>query len=137
MGCIANAAMTHACTLQTGSIFISPPASQLPANAAYPKFTEYPVRYDKAGYPAHGGDVSGKDHTHGGQYAFYLNEIRSAVQNVTSPPSGDINEAFACNPAVPALRSLLNFLIAVQGNATLPISPPLVTGPLPDGEIPQ
>ncbi len=120
---------------------MSPPAAALPAGATYPQYTQYNASYDAAGYPDNSGDVSGKADNYAflsGKYAFYLNEIRSAVQNVTSAPSGA--SAFACNPAVPALNPLLQYLSSVQGIAgsrTLPLSPPLVTGPLPAGKIPQ
>ncbi|KAK9821513.1 hypothetical protein WJX74_005898 [Apatococcus lobatus] len=122
--------------LQSGSIFVSPPASALPSGVTYPQYTEYPVAYDAAGFPDAGGDVSGK--TKAGQYAFFLNEIRSAVQNVTSAPGGD--PAFACNPPQSGLPSLLQYLYAVQGIAgskTLPLGSPLVTGPIPDRDVPQ
>lgn len=115
---------------------MSPSASALPSGATYPQYTEYPVAYDAAGFPDNGGDVSGSPPQ--GQYAFYLNEIRSAVQNVTSAPGGD--PAFACNPPQDDLSSLLEFLDSVQGIAgsrSLPLGPPLVTGPIPSNDVPQ
>ncbi len=147
--------------MQTGSIFVSPPAADFPPEVQYPQFQEYKPRFDAigptAGYPNNGGnpeygscDINAGDspnHTdkYGDcgllKYTYYLNEIRSAVQNVTSPPQGEA--AFACNPAIPAypgLNPLLQFLNQVQGIAggrTLPLSPILVTGPLAAGEIPQ
>ena len=98
-------------------------------------YTEYPATYDVEGFPDAGGDVSGS--TQAGQYAFYLNEIRSAVQNVTSPPE---DPAFDCNPPQGGLSSLLQFLEAVQGIAgdkTLPLGPPLLTGPIGEYDVPQ
>ncbi len=132
------------CTcLQTGSIFVSLPAAALPAGA-YPQYTQYNASYDVSGYPNHNNDVSGTADNYdfySGKYAFYLNQIRSAVQNVTSPPNDDSDLEFACNPDNYGLSNLLLYLQAVQGIAggprTLPFSPPLITGPLPAGKIPQ
>ena len=115
---------------------MSPPASALPSGATYPQYTEITPVYDQSGYPDADGDISGS--TQAGQYAFFLNEIRSAVQNVTSAPGGDA--AFACNPPQTGLSSLLQYLYSVQGIAgdkTLPLGIPLVTGPIPDRDVPQ
>ena len=115
---------------------MSPPAAQLSGGAQYPQYTQYSPTSDNAGFLDNNGDVSGT--TQQGKYAFYLNEIRSAIQNVTSAPHGE--SAFACNPANPQLDPLLQYLYEVQGIAgdqTLPLSPPLVTGPLPAGTIAQ
>ena len=124
--------------VQTGTIYVSAPANEVPRGTTYPFYAQYPVAYDAAGFPDYNGDVSGHYTGPDAQYAFYLNEIRSAVQNVTSAPQGDA--PFACNPAVPKLDPLLQYLYAVQGiagDASLPLGPPLRTGPLPAGDIPQ
>lgn len=115
---------------------MSPPACGLPGGAAYPQYIEFPVEYDAAGFPDNGGNVGGS--TKNGLYAFYLNEIRSAVQNVTNAPGGE--PAFACNPPQSGLSSLLQYLYAVQGIAgskSLPLGPPLITGPIPSNDVPQ
>ena len=121
---------------------MSPPGAQLAAGAQWPQYIQYPPTFDSVGsleisrYLGSNGEVNGT--TEQGTYAFYLNEIRSAIQNVSSSPHGE--SAFACNPANPGLDPLLQYLYAVQGisgDGTLPLSPPLVTGPLPAGKIPQ
>ena len=116
---------------------MSPPAAQLTGGLQYPQYNRYPFVPDSnAGYPDNNEDVSGT--TQQGQYAFYLNEIRTAIQNVTEAPDGDTE--FACNPSNPLLDPLLQYLYEAQGTAgnfALPLSPPLITGPLPAGTIEQ
>ncbi len=132
--------------MQTADIFVTPPGAQLGDNMAlYPSWKKFPPVYDSnAGYPDNNGDVSDEYGRSNpieyaqGQYAHFLNVIRSAIQNVST--AGLAGPAFKCNPDVNELDDLLQYLYTVQGIAgdqTLPISPPLVTGPLPPGEIAQ
>ena len=132
--------------MQTADIFVTPTATQLgEGGAPYPVYTKFPPVYDSnAGYPDNNGDVSGKysnpTEYAQGQYAYFLNEIRSAIQNVSSANVPLAGPAFACNPDVNELDDLLQYLYTVQGIAgdqSLPLSPPLVTGPLPPGKIAQ
>ncbi len=131
--------------MQTADIYVTPTAAQLEEGGApYPTYKKFSPVYDAVGYPDNNGDVSGKysnpTEYAQGQYAYFLNEIRSAIQNVTSADVPLDGPAFACNPAVNELNDLLQYLYEVQGIAgdqTLPLSPPLVTGPLPPGTIAQ
>ncbi|KAK9818814.1 hypothetical protein WJX74_004686 [Apatococcus lobatus] len=121
----------------TGAIYVSaagPPVTRPP------HYVRYNVTLDAAGYPDANEDVLNKNNPRS-QYAFYLNDIRSAIQNVTSAPYGE--PAFACNSKLwnnTGLDDVLQWLYNVQGiagDATLPLGPPLETGPLPPNAIPQ
>ena len=119
--------------VQTGVIAVSPPAHDLANEGqAYPSYTQWPAQYDASGRPDNDGDVSGLSYK--GTYAYYFNEIRAAVQNITSPPA---DSAFACNAPNSQLDPLLQYLTTIQGSTTLPLGTPLATGPLIAGEVPQ
>lgn len=105
-----------------------------------PQYICYNVTLDSHGYPDANEDVLNKSNA-SSQYAFYLNDIWSAIQNVSGAPYGD--PAFACNDKLwnnTGLNDVQQWLYNVQGIAgdlTLPIGPPLETGPLPPNAIAQ
>ena len=123
--------------LQTGTIYVSPAGEPV---KRLPHYNRYNVTLDSYGYPDANEDVLNKTNP-SSQYAFYLNDIRSAIQNVTSPPYGE--PAFACNGQLwnnTGLDDVLQWLYVVQGIAgdqSLPLGPPLETGPLPPNAILQ
>ncbi|KAK9816352.1 hypothetical protein WJX74_009994 [Apatococcus lobatus] len=128
--------------LKTGSIFVALPGTETTVPFNYPHFHEFPLYIDpKTGLPADGGCV--RDGTADAPcattgYSFHLNEMRSAIQNVTSAPVGD--PAFACNPPQSELSGLLQYFYEIQGTSAdnaLPLGPPLATGPIPAGDVPQ
>ena len=135
--------------LQTGAIFFQL-AGQPPFFPKPSSLTQYNATFGSDGLPydtrlalgtTPGPPSFQKAQETGQEYPFLLNEIRAAVQNVTTPPIGE--SAFACNQPVHELDDVLRWLQTVQGlsSAAAQMHPNgdvlLDSGPVPAGVIKQ
>ena len=128
--------------MQTGAIYLTP-AALGPVTDQSPRpssSTQYNATFDAAGLPFNGSLTFPNfqaAQAQGQEYPFLLNEIRAAVQNISSPPARDA--AFACNPPVHALDDMLQWLQTVQGitsaEAEAHLGVLLDVGPLPAGAL--